>query len=139
MTHASLYRMAADLVLIAHVTYVAFVVIGLFLILLGGCCDWKWIRNPWWRALHLAAISLVAAEAWLGITCPLTTLEMNLRQSAGDATYGDSFIEHWLQKLLYYDAPTWVFTTGYTLFGLAVIVSWWKFRPRPFQKKLSGK
>jgi len=135
MTHASLYHAAADLVLVTHVAYVAFVVIGLLLILLGGFCGWKWIRNPWWRVLHLAAIGLVAAEAWLGITCPLTTLEMNLRQSAGDATYGDDFIAHWLQKLLYYDAPSWVFTVGYTLFGLAVVISWWKFRPRPFRKK----
>lgn len=135
MTHASLYRMAADLVLITHVTYVAFVVIGLLLILLGGCCGWNWIRNPWWRMLHLAAISLVVIEAWLGITCPLTTLEMNLRQSAGDAIYNDSFVEHWLQKLLYYDAPPWVFTVSYTVFALAVIISWWKFRPRPFRKR----
>ncbi len=135
MSLAGRYQTAADLVLLTHVAYVAFVVIGLLLILWGGFRGWRWIRNPWWRALHLAAISLVAVEAWLGFTCPLTTLEMNLRQSAGEAIYNDSFLEHWLQKLLYYDAPTWVFTAGYSLFALAVIFCWWRFRPRSFRKR----
>ncbi len=45
MPHVSLDHTAANLVLITHVAYVAFVVIGLLLILLGGFCGWKWIRN----------------------------------------------------------------------------------------------
>jgi hypothetical protein len=40
--------------------------------------------------------------------------------------------------LLFYDAPPWLFGLCYTLFGLAVIGSWWKFRPRPFRQKAPG-
>lgn len=131
--HADAYRTIADLMLIAHVSFVAFVIVGLVLILCGGFCGWQWIRNPWFRAAHLAAIALVVVQAWLGVICPLTTWEMRLREKAGDQTYDGTFVAHWLQKLLYYEAPPWVFVVCYTLFGLAVVGSWLKFRPRSFR------
>ncbi len=131
----SLYSLLADLVLITHVSFVLFVVIGLLVILTGGALGWKFVRNQWFRALHLASIGLVVVQAWLGIICPLTKLEMYLREQAGDATYEGTFIAHWLHKLLYYHAPPWVFIVGYTLFGFAVALSWWKVRPRPFRAK----
>ena len=131
----ALYRILADAVLITHVAFVAFVVLGLLVILAGGACGWRWVRNPWFRAFHLAGISLVVAQAWFGVLCPLTTFEMALRERAGDSTYEGSFIAHWLQALLYYEAPWWAFTLVYTLFGLAVAVSWWKVRPRPFRAR----
>jgi hypothetical protein len=135
MPHAGTYRALADLVLVTHAAFVAFIVVGWLLIVIGGGCGWRWIRNPWFRALHLAGIALVAVQGWLGMVCPLTTLEMSLRERAGDATYQNTFIAHWLQQWLYYDAPPWVFVTGYTLFGLAVAGSWWWFRPRPFRQR----
>lgn len=87
MTLAGLFRTLADIVLIAHVAFVAFVVLGLLLILYGGCRNWRWIRNPWFRVLHLVAIGLVVIQSWLGIICPLTTLEVALRERAGQVTY----------------------------------------------------
>lgn len=131
--HAGVYRTLADLVLMTHVSFVAFVVLGLIAILWGGVAGWRWIRNPWFRAGHLAGIGLVVVQVWFGVICPLTTWEMDLRGKAGDATYGGTFIAHWLQKLLYYEAPPWVFVVGYTAFGVAVVVSWWKFRPHSFR------
>ena len=128
----STYRILADLVLITHVAFVAFVVAGLLAILIGGAAGWRWVRNPWFRAGHLAGMALVVVQAWLGVICPLTTLEMYLREQAGDSTYRGSFIAHWLQRLLYYEAPPWVFVVAYTVFGAAVVVGWMKFRPRPF-------
>ena len=80
--------------------------------------------------LTLAAIAVVAAEAWLGVVCPLTTLEMWFRSRARAATYNGSFIEHWLQRLLYYDAPAWVFVLGYSMFGLLVAVAWFYIPPK---------
>lgn len=128
-----LYHAMADLVLIVHTMYVAFVVVGLILIWCGGFFSWRWVRNPWFRGAHLAAIGVVVAQAWLGVDCPLTTLENFLRDRAGDTPYTGGFIAHWLHALLYYDAPDWVFTLGYSLFGLAVIISLVYVRPRSFR------
>ncbi|MBT3378429.1 MAG: DUF2784 domain-containing protein [Lentisphaerae bacterium] len=129
--HPGVYRVFADIALITHVTFVLFAVLGLVLILCGGVLGWRWTRNPLFRIMHLAGIGLVVLQVWLGINCPLTTLEMHLREKAGDSTYGGTFVAHWLHKLLFYQAPPWVFVVCYTLFGLAVVVSWIKFRPRP--------
>ena len=71
-------------------------------------------------------------QAWLGRICPLTTWEMALRERAGEAAYRGAFIAHWLQSLLYHDAPMWVFALAYTLFALLVAASWVWVRPRPF-------
>ncbi|MEX0716768.1 MAG: DUF2784 domain-containing protein, partial [Planctomycetaceae bacterium] len=78
-----LYRLAADVVLVLHFGYVAFVVLGLLAVVAGAVRGWKWIRNPWLRWLHLAAILVVAVESWLDVVCPLTTLENWLRAQAG--------------------------------------------------------
>jgi hypothetical protein len=129
----SVYRLLADFVLITHVGFVAFIIFGLILIWVGGFAGWSWVRNPWFRAAHLAGIGLVVAQAWLGVVCPLTTLEMYLRDQAGDATYSGTFVAHWLRRLLFYHAEPWVFVLCYTVFGLAVVGSWLKFRPRPFR------
>lgn len=125
-------NMLADIILIIHVAFVLFVVLGLLLILVGGWIGWRWIRNPWFRSLHLAGIGLVIIQAWLGIICPLTTWEMSLRESAGQTTYGGTFVSYWLHRLLYYEAPAWVFAVCYSAFGLVVVLTWVKFRPRPF-------
>ena len=69
----------AALVLVVHVAYILFVVAGLALIWIGAWLGWRWVRNFWFRVLHLCAIALVALEAILGIACPLTVLEDQLR------------------------------------------------------------
>jgi hypothetical protein len=57
---------------------------------------------------------------------------MALREKAGDAVYSGSFVAHWLETLLYYQAPQWVFVAGYTAFGVLVMASWFWVPPRPF-------
>jgi len=120
----------ANVVLGLHVAVAAFVIVGLVLAIAGNLRGWRWANNFWFRIVHLAAILVVAAEAWLGLVCPLTTLEMWLRVRAGVQTYGGGFVEHWLQQLLYYDAPPWVFILGYTVFGCLVLATWRYFPPR---------
>jgi len=122
-------RLLADAVLALHVALVLFVVGGLLLVVVGNLRRWRWVNRLGFRLAHLLAIAVVVAEAWLDIPCPLTTLEMALRSQAGAPTYGGGFIEHWLQWLLYYDAPAWVFVTLYTVFGLIVAATWWYFPP----------
>lgn len=120
----------ADLVLALHAGVVLFVVGGLALVVAGNLRGWAWVNGRGFRLAHLAAIAVVAAQAWLGAACPLTTLEMALRARANAATYEGSFVEHWLQRLLYWEAEPWVFTLAYTLFALAVAAAWWRFPPR---------
>ncbi len=126
------YRMAADALMLLHAGFVLFVVAGLALILVGGLRGWRWIRNPWFRSVHLAAIAVVVVQAWLGRSCPLTVWEMALRERGGAAVYRGAFVAHWLEELLYYDAPAWVFGLVYTLFGALVVTTWYRVRPRPF-------
>ncbi len=123
------WQLLADMVLTLHVGVVAFAVSGLLLIIVGNVWHWPWVNRLWLRLAHLLSIAIVVAEAWLGITCPLTTLEMHLRERAGAQGYSGSFIEHWLAQWLYVDAPLWVFTLAYSLFGLAVLLAWWRFPP----------
>lgn len=130
MSAETFYRLAADLLLISHVSFVVFVVLGLVAIYLGNWLSWVWIRNFWFRLLHLAAIAIVVAESWLGAICPLTIWEMQLRDLAGEESYEGSFIQHWLQTLLYYEAPEWVFIVCYTLFGGLVAASWFIVPPK---------
>lgn len=125
MPHAFL----ADLVLLLHFAIVVFVVVGLAVIVIGNLAGQGWVNAWCFRVAHLGAIGIVVAEAWLGITCPLTTLEAWLRAQAGQAGMARGFIEHWVQRLLFYEAPAWVFTTAYTIFGLLVVVVWWRYPP----------
>lgn len=124
------YQLLADTVLVLHVALVAFVVGGLIAIVIGKLRQWRWTDALWFRLAHLACIAVVAAQAWLGLVCPLTTLEMWLRAQAQLGTYSGSFIEHWLQHVLYYNAPEWAFTLVYSLYGLAVLATWWFAPPR---------
>jgi len=130
MLSKTAYLAAADGILFVHVLFAAFVVLGLLLILAGGAFSWSWVRNPWFRRAHLAAIAIVVLQSWFGRICPLTTWEMALRARAGDAVYTGSFIAHWLERLLYYEAPAWVFAVVYSAFGLLVVLSWFRVRPR---------
>ena len=123
------YLLAADAVLLLHVLFVVFVVTGLILILAGKLLSWAWVRNWWFRVIHLAAIGVVVLQSWLGVICPLTKLEMYLRGKAGDTTYSGSFVAHWLESILYYQAPAWVFAACYTAFAAVVVLSWVWVRP----------
>ena len=124
------YQFLGNLVLAVHLAIVAFVVLGLVLIILGNQRGWRWVNHLWFRLAHVGAIAVVVLESWFGFTCPLTTFEMWLRAKANAATYGGGFVQHWLGRLLYYEAPPWIFILAYSLFGLLVVATWWYFPPR---------
>lgn len=133
-----MYQVLADAVLMLHFAVVVFVVGGLLAIVAfnvwGGSWVRSWVNRPAFRWAHLAAIGTVVLQSWLGATCPLTTLENGLRRRAGQSAYEASFIEHWVSRLIFYEAPAWVFVGIYTLFGLAVVASWWRWPPsRPWR------
>ena len=113
--------MLADLLLVFHFSIVAFIVLGLILVWIGALARWAWVRNPWFRCLHLAAIAFVVAEALLGYACPLTIWEDLLRGGARPET----FIGRWVYRLLYYNAPEWIFTALYALWAATTLVTLW--------------
>lgn len=111
--------MLADALLVVHFLVAGFIVGGLILVWIGALAGWSWIRNPWFRYTHLAAIAIVAAEALLGQACPLTVWEDLLRGGLRPET----FIGRWVQRLLYYRAPEWLFTLLYALWAGATLVT----------------
>ncbi|HLI80497.1 MAG TPA: DUF2784 domain-containing protein [Candidatus Binataceae bacterium] len=119
------YRLLADVVVAIHALYVGFVVFGLLAILAGRALGWRWIRNPYFRISHLAAIGFVCFESIIGVDCPLTTLENALRLGAGQSGYAGDFIGYWLDRLIFYDLPPRVFTIIYLAFGLLVVLTIW--------------
>lgn len=112
--------MLADVIVVVHLLIVLFVVTGVPLVYLGAARHWAWIRSRRLRALHLIAIAVIAAESLLGIDCPLTVWEDRLRGEQ----LSTGFIERWIDRILFYDAPTWVFTAAYIAFAALVVVTW---------------
>lgn len=90
------YRFAANAVLTAHLAFVLFVVCGGVLVL----------RRPRVAWLHLPAVAWATFVEFSGRVCPLTPLEVALRQGAGEAGYRGDFVEHYLVALIYPDGLT---------------------------------
>ena len=91
-----LYRLAADAVLLLHLAFVVFVV-------LGGFLGLRWPKLAW---AHLPAVAWAALVEFSGWICPLTPLEIALRHGAGDAAYTGDFVEHYIVALLYPESLT---------------------------------
>jgi hypothetical protein len=111
---------APDAIVVVHLLIVLFVVAGVPLVYLGAALRWAWVRSWRWRVLHLGAILFIAAESILGVACPLTVWEDTLRGQRSNS----GFIERWVDRLLFYDAPTWVFTVAYVVFAALVLATW---------------
>lgn len=124
MNDAGVYRLLADAILVVHFAIVVFVVFGLILILTGLLARWTWIHNCAFRITHLAAVVFIVVQAWIGQLCPLTVWENALRRRAGQSGYTETFVEHWLQKVIFYQAEQWVFTAIYTCFAALVVLAW---------------
>ena len=130
--------LAADLVLAVHAALIVFVVGGQALILAGWMLGWRWPRNLPFRLAHAGVIALVVLESWFGVMCPLTWIEFRLRAAAGSPPAAESFIGHWLQRLIFYDVPSWVFTLVYTSFAAVVAATLVFYPPRRDGPRRSG-
>jgi hypothetical protein len=112
--------MLADAIVVVHLLIVIFIVGGVPLVYIGLALRWVWVRHWPWRVAHLAAILFVAGESLFEVSCPLTVWEDTLR---GQHPEG-GFIQRWTHRIMFYDAPTWVFTTAYVAFAGVVLVTW---------------
>ena len=126
----SFYKFLADLIVFVHVAYVATVIVGLVLVLIGAARGWRWVRNFWFRAVHFSMIAIVVVESLLGIPCPLTNWEYQLRVLGGEEGRPGTFIGRCVHAVLFCEAPAWAFTLGYCLFGLAVLAAFILAPPR---------
>ncbi len=90
------FRILADAILVLHLAFIAFVI-------LGGLAVLRWPRLAW---LHLPAVLWAAGITFAGGYCPLTPLENRLRVAGGEAGYEGSFIEQYLTALIYPDGLT---------------------------------
>ena len=108
------WRVLADAVVLFHLLFVAFAVLGGLLAL-----RWRWM--PW---LHLPALGWAAFVEFTGRICPLTPLENQLRHASGAAGYTGGFVEHYLLPVLYPAALTrelqWTLGAGLVAFNLVV-------------------
>jgi len=125
----------ADLLVALHAALVLFAVGGLLVTFVGAGCGWPWVRNRWFRGLHLGYVLFVALEAVVGWPCPLTVWEFQLRKLAGGATYPGSFIGRWIEEVLYVEVNPLILNAAYVLFGVAVLASWWLVPPRRRPRK----
>lgn len=123
------YALGADLLVALHVAYVAFVVVGQLLIVVGWMLAWQWIRNLWFRLAHLGAIGLVAVEAAFQIPCPLTVWEHRLRRLAGQHAGDVSFVGRLLRDLVFVDLPESTLRLLHIAFGLLVLATLLFVRP----------
>lgn len=104
------YRFLADAVVVVHLAFIMFVILGGFLAL------WK----RWWAAVHVPAIAWAVWIEWSGAICPLTPWEQALRQSAGEGGYGGGFIDHYLIPIIYPAALTPTLQWALGIFVLVV-------------------
>ncbi|MBO1012801.1 DUF2784 domain-containing protein [Achromobacter sp. SD115] len=117
------YRLLADLVLIVHGLFVAFVVFG------GLLALWK----RWIAYLHLPALAWGALVIGMGWICPLTPLEISLRQQAGQQGYGGGFIEHYVLALIYPEGitrATQIVLATLLIVGNIIVYTMWARRGR---------
>jgi hypothetical protein len=124
------FSLLADLLVVFHCGYAAFIVVGLALVLLGGWRRWSWVRNFWFRLLHLLMIAVVVEESLLGVVCPLTDWEDRLRESAGEKVEQGTFIGRMIHHCLFVDVSHNTLVIAYCAFGLAVLASFLLVPPR---------
>ena len=132
------YRLLADAIAVFHFAYVAFVVVGMVLIVVGIALRWRWVRNVYFRMAHFLMIAVVAAESLCRIVCPFTTWEDQLRMKSGGEVESGSFVGRWVHRLMFFEAPDWVFTLCYCLFGLAVLAALVLVPPNWRRRKHAG-
>jgi hypothetical protein len=115
-----LYGFLADMIVALHMVYVCVVVFGLPAILIGGPLGWKWVRNRWFRVIHLTMILIVVGETLAGWPCLLDIWESHLRLWAGQDPASKNFIHRTLEPMFRFPLPQWVFNTVY--FGAALFI-----------------
>jgi Protein of Unknown function (DUF2784) len=112
----------ADAVLAVHLAIILFNLFGLVAIPLGAVRGWGFVRIRWWRVLHILLLAVVALQALAGRACLLTIWQAGL---GGSTTAPAPLIAGWVDRLIYWPLPIWVFAALYVVvFGYALALFW---------------
>ena len=120
----------ANLVLFLHFCIIIFIISGFLLIPIGYVLSWHWVKNKFYRIMHLILFCFITFQTLMGLKCPLTTIENNLRE----VFYSDSFIVFWVQKLIFWNLPTIFFVYLYSSLLLWTFIMWKIFPPNNDKK-----
>jgi Protein of Unknown function (DUF2784) len=134
---ASSRLMLADLILAIHLGVIAFNVFGLVVIPLGAWRRWPFVRVFWWRALHLASLAVVALQALLGRVCFLTIWQAELA-APGHAGLPAPLIARWVNGLIFWPLPLWVFALLYVAVCVIALLLWRLMPPRRRRRSSRG-
>ncbi len=115
---------AGQLVLALHLLVIVFNVAGLVLVPLGARLGWGWVRLRWLRLLHLGSLAVVALQAVLGRACFLTIWQSDLTGAAEQ----EPLIMRWVNAVIYWPLPIWVFTAAYVVV-FAYVLWLWRWAP----------
>ena len=116
------YSFLADVIVAIHLVYACFVLLGFLAIVIGIPCGWIWVKNFRFRIIHLVCTIIVPLESLIKITCPLTTLENLFLRASGADGYNRSFIGNFINEILFYEAPEWVFIIIYVALATLVVL-----------------
>lgn len=116
----------ALMVLLAHGAIIGFNIAGLILIPLGAWRGWRWVRGFVWRLLHLLSLTVVAVQALAGRACFLTLWQTQLEGGSQPTP----MIAGWINRLIFWPLPLWVFAVAYVLIWVYVLFLWWRVPPR---------
>lgn len=119
------FRVAALSILVLHLAIIAFNVVGCVLIPIGAWRGWRWVRAFWFRSAHLLSLAVVALQAILGRACFLTIWQGDV----SGATQTQPMIAGWIDRLIYWPLPLWVFAVAYVVVFVYVIALWVWVRP----------
>lgn len=119
--------MAAWSILVLHLAVIAFNVAGCVLIPLGAWRGWRWVHACAWRLAHLLSLAVVALQAVLGRACVLTIWQAEL---SGQAP-AQPLLAGWIDRLVYWPLPLWMFAAGYVLVFAYVVALWFVVPVRP--------
>lgn len=119
----TVYRLLADLTLLAHFAFIIFV-------LLGGLLVLKWPQVAW---LHIPAALWGALTEFFSLPCPLTPLEKHFQRLAGDTPYEGDFIARYLLPLIYPAGltPTVQIVLGAIVVALNIVIYGWLLARQP--------
>jgi hypothetical protein len=123
------YAALATAVLLFHLLVVLFNVFGMIVIPLGAWRGWVFVRVWWWRALHVAILMLVAVQGVLGRACFLSLWQSALQRWAGEGASDAPFVARFINRLLFWPLPLWVFAVLYVAVCVYVLVLWWLVPP----------